>query len=77
MRGSFFIEVRDQGIGIKEKDQKKIFDKFYRETTGSVHNTKGAGLGLSLVKHIMENHKGKIELFSTYGRGSMFRLVFP
>lgn len=74
---SVFIEVRDQGIGIKEKNQKKIFDKFYRETTGSVHNTKGAGLGLSLVKHIMENHKGKIELFSTYGRGSMFRLVFP
>ncbi|MBN8545929.1 MAG: HAMP domain-containing histidine kinase [Ignavibacteria bacterium] len=72
-----FIEVRDQGIGIKEKHQKKIFEKFYRENTGPVHNTKGAGLGLSLVKHIMEDHKGKIELFSTYGRGSMFRLLFP
>jgi two-component system phosphate regulon sensor histidine kinase PhoR len=72
-----YIEVRDQGIGIREKNRKKIFDKFFRETTGSVHNTKGAGLGLSLVKHIMENHRGKIELFSTFGRGSMFKLLFP
>jgi len=72
-----YIEVRDQGIGIKEKHQTRIFEKFYRENTGPVHNTKGAGLGLSLVKHIMLDHKGKIELFSTYGRGSMFRLLFP
>ena len=72
-----YIEVLDEGIGIKEKHQKRIFEKFYRETTGSVHNTTGAGLGLSLVKHITDDHKGKVELLSTYGKGSLFRLVFP
>ena len=72
-----FIEVEDRGIGISKGDQKKIFDKFFRVTSGNVHNVKGTGLGLALVKHIVDAHKGSIELNSELGRGSTFRLSFP
>jgi two-component system phosphate regulon sensor histidine kinase PhoR len=74
---SVFIEVQDKGIGISEEDQKKVFDKFYRVTSGLVHATKGTGLGLSLVKQIMDAHKGKIILKSKLGEGSSFKLLFP
>lgn len=72
-----FIEIADKGIGVKEEDQKKIFDKFYRVHTGLVHNVKGTGLGLTLVKQIAENHNGSIELKSKFGKGSTFKLKFP
>jgi len=72
-----FVEVEDKGIGIPEKDQKKIFDKFFRVSSGNVHNVKGSGLGLSIVKHIIDAHKGSIELFSEVNKGSKFRLLFP
>jgi len=72
-----FIEVQDKGIGISEEDQKKVFDKFYRVSSGLVHTTKGTGLGLSLVKQIMDAHKGRIELKSKVGEGSSFKLLFP
>lgn len=72
-----FIEILDKGIGITEEDQKKIFDKFYRVSSGLVHTTKGTGLGLSLVKQIMDAHKGKIILKSKIGEGSSFKLLFP
>lgn len=75
--GFVFIEVSDKGIGIKEEDQKKIFDKFYRVSTGSVHNVKGTGLGLSLVKHIVEAHKGKIAVSSKINEGSTFKILLP
>ena len=76
-KNNAFIEVGDKGIGIPEKDQQKIYDKFFRVSSGNVHNVKGSGLGLSIVKHIMDAHKGKIELFSEVNKGSRFRLVFP
>ena len=76
-QSNVFMEVEDQGIGINEQDRKLIFEKFYRVSTGEVHNTKGSGLGLSLVNHIMQSHGGKIELESEPGKGSCFRLVFP
>ena len=72
-----FVEVEDKGIGIPQKDQKKIFDKFFRVIAGNVHNVKGSGLGLSIVKYIMDAHKGKIELHSEVNKGSRFRLMFP
>jgi two-component system phosphate regulon sensor histidine kinase PhoR len=72
-----YVEVSDKGIGISSEDQKKIFDKFFRVSTGLVHNAKGTGLGLTLVKHIMEAHNGKIRLKSRLGEGSTFILLFP
>jgi two-component system phosphate regulon sensor histidine kinase PhoR len=71
-----FVEISDQGIGISPNEVKQIFDKFYRVTDGDVHTRKGAGLGLSLVHHIMDAHKGDIEVESTKDYGSTFRLVF-
>lgn len=71
-----FIKVKDHGMGISEKDQKRIFDKFYRVAGDNIHNTKGTGLGLSLVKQIMEAHKGEITLHSTPDKGSSFILKF-
>jgi two-component system phosphate regulon sensor histidine kinase PhoR len=72
-----YVEVSDKGIGISSEDQKKIFDKFFRVSSGLVHNAKGTGLGLTLVKHIMEAHNGKIRLKSRLGEGSTFILLFP
>ena len=71
------VAVQDKGIGISEENQKKVFDKFFRVSTGLVHNTKGTGLGLTLVKQIMEAHKGKIVLESKLGKGTSFNLLFP
>ena len=71
------LSVSDQGIGIPESEQDKIFDKFYRVGSSTVHNTKGSGLGLSLVKHIMQVHQGEVQLKSKPGEGSTFSLVFP
>jgi two-component system phosphate regulon sensor histidine kinase PhoR len=72
-----FLEVQDKGIGIDQAHQKAIFDKFYRISSALVHDTKGSGLGLSLVQHIMNSHGGKINLESEPGKGSTFRLLFP
>ena len=73
-----YIEVEDHGMGISEKDQKYIFDKFYRVTeTNLANKVKGSGLGLAIVKHIMDAHNGKINVKSTHGSGSQFRLSFP
>jgi signal transduction histidine kinase len=71
------IAVTDRGIGVAKADQKRIFEKFYRAETTLVHETKGSGLGLALVQHIMEAHGGSVELESTPGKGSTFTLVIP
>ena len=71
------LSVQDFGIGIPEREHKKIFEKFYRVGDSLVHNTKGSGLGLSLVAHIMKVHDGKVTLKSKPGQGSTFSLVFP
>lgn len=75
--GAVFMEIEDHGIGISPENQEKIFEKFYRASDALVHNTKGSGLGLSLVKHIMDAHGGKIFVKSKVGEGSLFRLEFP
>ena len=71
------LEVADHGIGIARRDQSKIFEKFYRAGDPLVHNTKGSGLGLSLVRHITEAHGGDIAVESTPGKGSTFILSLP
>lgn len=71
------IAVRDYGIGLGREDQQKVFEKFYRVCTGLVHESRGSGLGLSLVKHIVEAHKGRVTLESEPGRGSTFTIHLP
>jgi signal transduction histidine kinase len=71
------LEVIDRGIGIERHEQSRIFEKFYRTCDPLVHNTKGSGLGLSLVRHITEAHGGDVEVESTPGRGSKFTLKLP
>ncbi|MGH9847161.1 MAG: sensor histidine kinase, partial [Blastocatellia bacterium] len=71
------VAVADRGIGIAREEQEKIFDKFYRVSTGLVHDVKGSGLGLSLVRHIVEAHRGKVTVESEPGRGSTFTIHLP
>ncbi len=71
------LEVSDRGIGIERHEQARIFEKFYRTCDPLVHNTKGSGLGLSLVRHITHAHGGEVEVESTPGRGSKFTLSLP
>jgi signal transduction histidine kinase len=71
------VAVSDQGIGIPKSEHKKIFEKFYRAESSLVHDTKGSGLGLALVRHIVEAHGGEIELTSVPNEGSTFTLVLP
>jgi signal transduction histidine kinase len=75
--GSVKLEVSDHGIGIARNEQAKIFEKFYRAGDPLVHNTKGSGLGLSLVRHIAEAHGGNIDVESTLGKGSKFTMWLP
>ncbi len=72
-----YFEVADKGIGIPKEAQEEIFEKFYR-VRGELNNPiKGSGLGLSLVKHIVEAHNGKVEVQSKVGKGSNFKVLFP
>ena len=75
--GGVNLEVVDHGIGIPAKEQPKIFEKFYRVGDPLVHNTKGSGLGLSLVRHIVQAHGGEVAVESAPGHGSKFIITLP
>jgi signal transduction histidine kinase len=67
-----FIEVKDNGVGIKPEDINHVFDKFYRVRNDSTHAIKGSGLGLYLVKYFIELHQGYISVNSELGKGTTF-----
>ena len=75
--GSVKLEVEDHGIGIPISEQEKIFEKFYRCGDPLVHNIKGSGLGLSLVRHIVRAHGGNVQVESAPDRGSKFTIELP
>jgi signal transduction histidine kinase len=72
------VEVHDQGFGIPREALSKIFDKFYRVTDDqNVREVTGSGLGLSLVKQIVDMHNGHMEVDSEVGKGSVFSVILP
>ncbi|MGB8705332.1 MAG: HAMP domain-containing sensor histidine kinase, partial [Gillisia sp.] len=77
VRNYIVMKVRDQGVGMSRGVQKKIFQKFYREHTGDIHNVKGHGLGLAYSQRILEDHHGTITVVSEKGKGSTFIIKLP
>lgn len=75
--GNAVLQVADKGIGISRKEIPKIFERFYQAQNKTVTEAKGSGLGLTLVKHIVEAHKGTVEVESEVGKGSRFVVRFP
>ena len=71
------IKIKDHGAGMSKVAQKRIFEKFYREHTGDLHNVKGHGLGLAYVKRIIDDHNGQIYVESEKGKGSTFNIKLP
>lgn len=74
---NIIIKIRDEGIGMSKQAQKYVFDKFYREQKGNIHDVKGHGLGLAYVKEIIDNHHGTVFVESEKGKGSTFTLKLP
>lgn len=72
VKDTIILKIKDQGIGMTKGVQKRIFEKFYREHTGDIHNVKGHGLGLSYVKRILSDHNAEIFVESEKGKGSTF-----
>lgn len=76
-KGQIFISVKDNGIGIRKSEQKRIFDEFYRVDTGNIHDVRGHGLGLHYVKQVIDFHHGKITVDSKLGEGANFTISLP
>jgi two-component system phosphate regulon sensor histidine kinase PhoR len=71
------MEVIDNGVGIAESNQKKVFEQFYRVPTGNLHDVRGFGLGLSYVRTVVEAHRGRVSVQSMLGQGSTFKVWLP
>ena len=71
------LSISDNGIGMSKDVQSKIFEKFYREQSGDLHNVKGHGLGLAYVKKIVKFHRGEVSVDSSPGNGSTFKIILP
>lgn len=71
------IIVADEGIGISNDVKSKVFEKFFRVSTGNIHSVKGFGLGLSVVKSVIKKHRGYIRLFSKLNQGTEIRIILP
>ncbi len=74
---NIIVKIKDQGIGMNKNVQKRIFDKFYREQKGNIHDVKGHGLGLPYVKKIVEHNHGSVYVESEKGKGSTFTIKLP
>ncbi len=77
LEGKFFFSVKDSGIGVSEKNQTKIFERFYRGENATSKNPDGAGIGLALTKELVLLHKGKISVASVLGEGARFTVSLP
>ena len=71
------ISVTDHGLGISKEDQKHIFERFYRVSTGNIHDVKGFGIGLNYVYQVAKLHHGSVTIDSTLGEGSTFTVTLP
>jgi two-component system sensor histidine kinase SenX3 len=69
--------VQDHGLGIPERHQDRIFERFYRVDQGRGRASGGTGLGLAIVRHVVQNHGGRVEVESVPGAGAIFRLLLP
>jgi two-component system, OmpR family, phosphate regulon sensor histidine kinase PhoR len=77
VKNNIVVKIQDQGAGMSKAVLKRIFEKFYRESTGNIHNVKGHGLGLAYVKSIVEDHQGEVYAESEKNKGSTFYIKLP
>ncbi len=74
---NILLKIKDHGSGMSKAAAKRVFEKFYREHTGNIHNVKGHGLGLAYVKRIVEDHQGHVSVESEKDKGSIFTIKLP